>query len=174
MSVISVICHQSSWPKPHCHFEAVQPAIKKSGDEHSWEDEVFFYAFGLLGNDKLADNGRRSKKRSKHQSCRTPECHCVDTRGKIDREVSQISILRDISVLCCGREAAILQAGLWKGGKVQGSAFPLTRPGRGVAGVTCRYTDDGRVVTYGELKVRQAVCVSRARSLAHPKATRGP
>lgn len=48
-TVISFICHPSSWPKPHCHFESVKPAIKKRGDEHSWEDEAFFSHIPVAG-----------------------------------------------------------------------------------------------------------------------------
>lgn len=104
-----------------------------------------------------ADNGRRCMK----TSCRRPECHRGETRGKIDRGGFPLT---DISALCCG------EVGWPSGGrKVKGlhlvADLTLVRGHR--VCVLLHSKDDERVDTYGKLKVRRWVCVSRAWSLEH-------
>ena len=62
----------------------VEPAIKKRGDEHSWEDEAFFTHTGGWVMIDLTDNDRRSERMSKAREPPQTRMSLWGTRGKID------------------------------------------------------------------------------------------
>lgn len=133
------------------------------------------YVYRWPGNDR-ANWQQLARRRARQESCRTPECHCGETRGKIDRGVFPDFYPNwHFSPLLWGRGGHLVG---WpsRRGKVQPAGLhlssDLTSPRGRRSCVSLHSRDDERVDVYGELKVRRAVCVSRARSLEHPQPPR--
>lgn len=100
-------------PKPHLHFEPVEPAIKSRGDEQAWEDERIG---GWLMTEQTDGD------------CREPRMSWWDK----ERD-NRLRGFPDLKPLLWWKRPPSCGLAFRKGGKFkqQASTFPVTRPGPG-------------------------------------------